>query len=199
MITPEIYWPDNLSSSLAWPELRNFHVKFNRVAPNGDWYFIRDPTQPREEDIDEREETDEEDEFDSDDSDDSYDPLVPDSFYERREERRVGNLPLRFFRTMPDSEKITPFLVAMARAAGQMPKLQRMSLETELVSEGQAHFELQYLAPGQQCDLDSEPGDSEKPRLYLLVGKWRPEEEIIKLWTEHKGVDGDIIVRYLDW
>lgn len=206
VISPILFWPINPQTAPLWPALTNFHITFNVTTPNGEWYFVRDPL--RGEVADEEEDSEAEDESEDDaTSDDSWaefcanDPLVPDTFNEKKESRAVGDSPIRIFRTMPDSEKITPLLTAMARAAGQMPKLQRLSLTADLVCSD-ACFQLSYFAPGEESRLDRELADDrEKPRLYWHLGNghWRPEEEVLLLWREAKGVDGEMVVRFVEW
>ena len=136
-----------------------------------------------------------------DDSDDdsvlSYDSLVPDTFNAKKEALATGDFPVRRFRTKPDSDQINPLLIAMARATGQMPKLERMSLAAaQSFCAGKFQFELKYLAPGQDSFQDEETGDEEKPRLYWRVGKWRPEAEVLRLWSEGKGTEQEIFVKF---
>lgn len=200
VISPTLFWPSDPPITPVWPSITNFHVDFNLNTPNGEWYFIRDPENNDESDEDE---DDDEQEESSDDSDDdsvlSYDSLVPDTFNARKEARATGDLPARCFRTKPDSEKINPLLVAMARAAGQMPKLERMSLTARLICAEKSYFELDYLAPGVEMLYVEKIGDVKKPRLYWHVGKWRPDEEVLRLWREGKGVEQEILVSFLEY
>ena len=133
VISPRLFWPSSPQTKPVWPNLTSFHVTFNLTTPGGEWYFVRDPENIEESDEDEDDDVIEVSSDDSDDDSDddsvlSYDSLVPDTFNAKKEARATGDLPVRLFRTKPDSDKIYPLLIAMARAAGQMPKLERMSL-----------------------------------------------------------------------
>lgn len=206
VISPSLFWPSNPRPAPFWQNITNFHITFNLNTPDGNWYFVRDPDMIEEED-EEREGSDEEEPTDSEPNSDSGsvlsdDSLVPDTYNEKEEARVAGNLPVRYFRTLPDSEKIIPLLTAMARAAGQMPKLQRTSLKADLICNlGNAYFEIEYLAPGQTSwnIPDENDDDEEKRRLYWQTGKWRPDGEVLRLWREAKGQDGDLLVRFVEW
>jgi len=88
---------------------------------------------------------------------------------ERMEHRAVGDYPNRQFRNSPDSEKLMPLLIAMARAAVQIPCLERMSLldsihnirarDGEIVTAGD--FAVVHGAPGQKSHLNATPADRE--------------------------------------
>ncbi len=171
------------------------------TAPEGDWYFQRDPASDEwEEPLDEDSESEQDSDTFSDFSDDSFWERsdAPETFNERRESRAVGNHPVRLFRTKPDAHKIGPLLTAMARAAGQMPKLRIMSLKGEVYGPKFTEFEVVFCAPGQSFGSGQGLEDVDKPRLYWVVGKWRPDEAIIQLWRDVKGVDGDLLVRFID-
>lgn len=205
VISPSLFWPSNPKTTPFWPNLTSFHVSFNLTTLDGEWYFVRDPDVSVEESVVEEDVDDENESDDSDDSEFSLlsdDSLAPDTFNERKEARAAGDLPFRYFRTKPDDEKINPLLTAMARAADRMPKLQRMFLKADLFCNSvYAYFEVEYLAPGEtswNCP-DKEDGDEEKPRLYWHVGRWRPEDEVLRLWREAKGVNGEILVMFVEW
>lgn len=173
------------------------------TTPDGDWYFIRDPTKPEyddDSDNDDDVEGEAEAAADSSSEDDisttSSDSFRPESFNETKEARAVGDFPLRMFRTLPSDSKINPLLLAMARAAGHMPLLQSMSLISKIRGADGAGFEIYYHAPGQRSLLDSGPGDGEEARLYCAVGKWRPEEEVLRIWRA--GREG-MKVKLFEW
>lgn len=171
------------------------------TTPDGDWYFTRDPTKPEHDNdsVDDNEtDADAEAESSSEDnsSTTSSDSFRPDSFNERREARAAGDFPIRMFRTLPADSRINPLLLAMARAAGQMPQLQGMSLVSEMRDADGAAFEIYYHAPGQRSHLDSEPADVEKARLYWWVGKWRPDKEVLRIWGEGRE---RMKVKFFEW
>ena len=58
---------------------------------------------------------------------------------------------------------------------------------------------LDYLAPGLKRFEIEDIGDVEMPRLYWRVGKWRPEEEVRRLWRKGKGTEQEILVSFLDY
>lgn len=173
------------------------------TTPDGDWYFTRDPTKPDDDDYsDDNDDVEGEAEAEADSSteDDtsttSSGSSRPDSFNERNEARAVGDFPIRMFRTLPADSKINPLLLAMARAAAHMPQLQSMSLVSKIRGADGAGFEIYYHAPGQRSHLDSEPGDEEKARLYWAVGKWRPEEEVLRIWRAGRD---EMKVQFFEW
>lgn len=196
VVSPELYWPADSSTPPSWPNLRYFHVTFDMTTPDGDWYFIRDPTKLDDDDYSDEVEDEADSSSESDTSIDSWDFLIPDSFNERKEDRAVGDFPVRMFRTLPSDSRINPLLLAMARAAGHMPQLQSMSLVSKLHSFDGAWFEIYYHAPGQRSNLDSEPGDLEKARLYWSVGKWRPDEEVLRIWRAGRE---EMKVKFVEW
>lgn len=155
VISSDLYWPTDSSATPLWPHLGTFLVEFNRTAPEGTWYFIRDPA---------------DDVFDEDDASSVY-------------------------RDFPSDPCINPLLLAMARAAAQMPKLEHMSLDSSL-SDVDASFEINYYAPGIFSDWGPEDEDEESPRLYWAVGSWRPAENILKQWWKSKEA---IQIRFLEY
>ena len=169
------------------------------TAPDGAWYFIRDPSKPVDDDegasdSDDPDDTDPEADTDSDTA--SSDSSRPDTFNERREARATGDYPIRAFRTLPSDEQINPLLHAMARAATRMPRLESMSLTSTMRDPDGAGFEIYFHAAGQSSKLDSEPGDTDQARLDWVVGSWRPEDEVLKIWQE--GREG-LRIRFIEW
>ncbi|KAL8730717.1 MAG: hypothetical protein Q9166_003909 [cf. Caloplaca sp. 2 TL-2023] len=199
VISPDLYWPANPSTPPTWPSLRQFDVQFHMTTPGGEWYFIRDPTKPIDEDEGENDSDDPDDADDETDTDSytaSSDSFRPDTFNERREARDVGSYPIRTFRTVPSDAHINPLLLAMARAAAHMPQLQSMSLTTTMRDPDGAGFEIYFHEAGRRNRHDSEPGDAGKARLYWFVGSWRPVDEVLKIWREKR--EG-LLVRFIEW
>ncbi|KAL8677527.1 MAG: hypothetical protein Q9186_006039 [Xanthomendoza sp. 1 TL-2023] len=203
VLSPDLYWPQNPSATPTWPNLRQFHVLFDMVTPDGDWYFTRDPTKPIEDetvndtdDIDNTDNTDDtddpngvdndEDETNTDSDTASSETFHPDKFNKKREARAVGDYPIRKFRTIPSDAHINPLLLAMARAASQMRKLQSISLKCSVRSSSGPRFIIVFYAAGQKCKFDSGPEETDRARLYWFVGSWRPAEEVLKIWREGK-------------
>ncbi|KAI4117730.1 MAG: hypothetical protein LQ338_007500 [Usnochroma carphineum] len=199
VISPDLYWPTNPSKPPVWPNIRHYHVEFDMTTPDGDWYFIRDPSKPVEDDEganDSDDHNNAQDESDTDSDTASSDSWRPDTFNERLEARAVGDYPIRAFRTLPSDSHINPLALAMARAAAQMPQLQSMSLTSSMRDPDGAGFELFFHAGSHVSNLDSEPEDANKARLYWVVGSWRPEEEVLKVWRE--GKEG-LRIRFIEW
>lgn len=172
------------------------------TAPDGTWYFVRDPSKPEDEheDVNDSDDPDEESVIDSDpefdfgsDSFFSTTSSCPDTFNERREARAAGDYPMRFFRTLPCDAYISPLLLAMARAAACMPRMEHMSLTS---TAHDAAFEISFHAAGQASHLDSEPGDGYKSRLYWYVESWRPDEVVLPIWRE--GKEG-VLIKFIEW
>ncbi|KAL8684720.1 MAG: hypothetical protein Q9218_008168 [Villophora microphyllina] len=189
VISPSLYWPSDTTGANPpyWPNLRHHHVEFNMTSPAGEWYFIRDPNRPIDEDEAANDSDDpEESASDTDSEPLSEDSLRPDSYTPRREARATGDYPIRSFRTLPDDALVNPLLLAMARAAEQMPRLQTMSLTSTMRDPEGAGFEVHFYGEGEHSHCDREAGGAQGARLNWAVGKWRPEEEILGKWREGK-------------
>ncbi|KAL8916579.1 MAG: hypothetical protein Q9172_006244 [Xanthocarpia lactea] len=208
IISPELYWPSNSSASPAWPNLRHHDVEFHMATPDGNWYFVRDPSKP----IDDDESADGEEGVDDDESagdadgpDDiqgepdsdasSSSSWRPDTFNERQEDRQVGNSPGRDFRSFPSDTYMNPLVLAIARAAAQMPKLETLSLTSSIRHPDSDGFDILFHAPTHASRFDSEPGNADEARLYWIVGSWRPHEEVLKAWHEAKDA---LQIKFLD-
>ena len=177
---------------IPWSKIQQFHVEFNLVAPDGEWYFQRDAEESKEKDEDR-----DEDQYGEDDmgnlsdsgetgasASSSEDEDRHDSFNERLHDRRIGALPYDLFRTYPNTAKIMPLLKALAAAATLMPQLKQISLKAGKT----AMFKVHFLSRGEKHYLDGERGIDEgesenkeilqgKRRLYFLTGRWRGEED----------------------
>ena len=156
-------------------------------ARTGKWYFILD-TNPR---IDAGEAADDSDNHEGSASDTDSEPLSevslhPDSYAPKREARAARDYPNNPFRTLPDDALMNPLLLAMARAAKQMPRLQTMSLTSTMRDPDGAGFEVHFFAEGEHSHFDTEIGGVECARLIWAVGKWRPREEVLSEWREGK-------------
>ncbi|KAL9593251.1 MAG: hypothetical protein Q9219_007630 [cf. Caloplaca sp. 3 TL-2023] len=203
VISPDLFWPTTAKTSSTptqWPNLHTFTVTFQMTSPSGQWYFTRDQSKPPDDDEFDGE-SDEPDEPWSDDSDSNpdspapSDPLRPDTYHPIREARLAGDYPIRHFRTFPADALINPLLLAMARAAVCMPKLQVMELSSTLRDPDRASFEVFYYAAG--CvDPMYVNGDKERDRLVWYVNAWRPDEEVLKAWREGKR---GISVTFVEW
>jgi hypothetical protein len=202
-ISPSFFWSENLASAPLWPNLQTMQVTFNNVAPNGDWYFIRDPYAPAELGNDEDEDVDDSTSSESTSDDDSElsDSSIPDSYNSEREARRSGDKPIRRYRTFPSNKIITPLLVSVAKAAAHMPKLQRLDLTTDLPrgnADIDAAFEMTLVTPRFRYCRHANLRVNEIDDLYRLdwlVRKWRPESEVLDAW---KNFRHDLIVKYTE-
>ncbi|KAL8768215.1 MAG: hypothetical protein Q9194_005769 [Teloschistes cf. exilis] len=201
VISPELYWPANSPSTPpAWHRIQHYHVEFDLSTPDGDWYFIRDPSTPI--DDDEGFADSDDGEYEEDDDTDS-DPVSEDEFYNRpdiydeyRERRAVGRYPPWRFRTVPSDIHINPLLLAMARSAAQMPDLQSMTLKTSRIGSYGTRFEIQFFAAGYASRWGEKIGETTEASLTWYVGSWRPAEEILKIWREAK--EG-LKIRFVEW
>ncbi|KAI4181725.1 MAG: hypothetical protein L6R41_006445 [Letrouitia leprolyta] len=186
IISPDLYWPTNQTPT--WPNLRRFYVGFNMTTPNGDWYFIRTPKKP----MDEGEENDEDGSVSSC-SDIDSDASSSDS---RNQERYVGDCPVCLFRSLRSDLHINPLLLAVARAAADMPQLQGMSLKAYTSDPKCRPFDVQFCAPMNLCSHDVKSDYEDVARLYWAVGSsWRPDDEILDVWRN--GKEG-LLIKYVD-
>ncbi|KAL8836842.1 MAG: hypothetical protein Q9176_006075 [Flavoplaca citrina] len=199
-ISPSIYWPSGLANPPSWPNLRRHFIEFQMTTPDGRWYFVRDPSAPIDDDADEDDSPDPDappsTDSDSDPDTNSEASKIPDTYRERREAVATGDYPVRMFRTLPDETLINPLLMAMARAAGQMPKLQIMGLTATMSDPSGKDFCVSYLAKGVEGPTGSDLGDVDTPRMIWSVGSWRPNNEILDVWRKQKGVSK---INFIDW
>ncbi|KAL9581718.1 MAG: hypothetical protein Q9203_005785 [Teloschistes exilis] len=194
------YHRDDPSTPPAWHRIQHYHVEFDLSTPDGDWYFIRDPSTPI--DDDEGFADSDDGEYEEDDDTDS-DPVSEDEIYNRpdiydeyRERRAVGRYPPWRFRTVPSDIHINPLLLAMARSAAQMPDLQSMTLKTSRIGSYGTRFEIQFFAAGYASRWGEKIGETTEASLTWYVGSWRPAEEILKIWREAK--EG-LKIRFVEW
>ncbi|KAL9041899.1 MAG: hypothetical protein Q9180_000968 [Flavoplaca navasiana] len=191
-ISPSIYWPSGLADPPYWPNIRHHFVGFQMTTPDGRWYFVRDPSAPIDDDEGGGDSSDPDappsTDSDSDPDTNSEASRIPDTYRERREAVANGDWPVRMFRTLPDETMINPLLMAMARAAGQMPKLQTMGLSATMTDPSGKAFCVSYVAKELESPTGSDPGDVDTPRIAWRVGSWRPINEILDVWRKEKGV-----------
>ena len=170
------------------------------TTPDGRWYFVRDPSAPIDDDENEGDSPDRDappsTDSDSDPDTNSEASRIPDTYRERREAVANGDWPVRMFRTLPDETLINPLLMAMARAAGQMPKLQSMGLSSTMRDPSGPVFCVSYIAKNVDSPTGSAPGGFETPRVDWSVGSWRPTSVILDVWRKEKGVSK---IKFMDW
>ena len=192
VISEAFFWPEEPDHPPFWPQLLNLEVEFNMTTAEGGWFFIR---------CDEEEESEEEEQEEnvpygwgsdnsasdsSSQSEMSDNSDIPDAYHEKREERAVGDFPGRLFRDKADATKLNPFFAGAARAATQMPRLQRMTLVSKVQANNKFSFRMSFFAPGQK--MYSGPGarDVDMARLVWAMGSsgYTPEESTVDIWRQ---------------
>lgn len=161
---------------------------------DGDSYFTRDENVDVEPDDDDADlSSSDGSEADDDDYDTATkqnpDPDAPDTYNEKKFALAVGEEPCRQFRGRADPGKLNPLLEAAARAAARMPRLQRMTLKTEVKAARMFTFAMRYFAPDERTGWGVGSRNVDLPRLDWLVGPsgYEPEESILKIWRQAKG------------
>ena len=88
-----------------------------------------------------------------------------------------------------DPGNLDPLLEAAARAAAQMPRLQCLTLETEIKASTLSIFAMTYLAPGERTGWGPGSWNVDRPRLNWAIGPsdYEPEESILEIWRQSKG------------
>lgn len=114
---------------------------------------------------------------------------TPDVYNEKAIDLATGREPSRYYRSQVDRSKLNPLFLAAAKAACQMPRLQRMTLKCEVRGRDWFNFVMNYYEVGQSAERGAGANDVDRPRLEWLVGKSRyePEDEILEIWREGKG------------
>jgi len=150
--SPCLLWPDYLSNTSnlpVWPSLKHYSIELNIVQADGEWYFDGYP------DLDlkvlDEEWEEQEDEMDESESElDSDEELWPPQKYNERQEILArGDYPWFEFRRTP-TKHFYAFMVAIAHACRQMPKLQAFSLRTNCEIRGGGFVEI-------SCDGNTSP------------------------------------------
>ena len=85
--------------------------------------------------------------------------------------------------------KLNPLFEAAARAAVQMPRLQRMTLETEIKTSRLSIFAMTYLSPSELTACGPGSRNADTSRLDWVIGSsdYEPEESILEIWRQAKG------------
>lgn len=221
VISPSFFWPENQNKRQStdpepdpdlplWPHLQHLEVFLNVTLPNGDWFYLRDPDDPDDDDewMDEDAVTASDLELDdSVHSSDSDNSEVPDIFNEHLQSRLDGSAPGHHFRKVLDAEKIQPMLIAMAHAATRMPEIRRLVLFLSM--ESLSGVQVEYLAPGEPGPggrmgdegEEWERANSDKKTWHVIVGqesKWKVPEELVGVWKEMGSAqedDHEVLVR----
>lgn len=103
---------------------------------------------------------------------------------------------IHVFRSVTGNSTMNPLLVAMARAAGRMPRLSSTSLDCATHPD-MPRFGVRYTA-GTACETSSgKPGVG--PRLeWTTGGLWRPGQDVLDEWKSHDRFGNeDLTVGYL--
>ena len=119
---------------------------------DGDWYFTRSNDANINSNDDDNDESSSSDTSEADDiitTIQDPDPDIPDTYNEENVALTIGEQSYRHFRGIADPEKLNPLFEATARAAAQMPHLQRMTLRTEVKASVLYYFSMKYFAPGE--------------------------------------------------
>ena len=181
---PSLFWPTSKQTPGTpnlkyWPNLQFLTVTFDLTTPSGHWYFTdysgTEPkvTSPIEDD---------DSESDSDGAKVYYDMHEIDCI--------AGITPDNNFRTYPNSTHLNPLIVAFANLIKNTssPSLLHATLTTGPVSLYDPHsfqFEICYYAPNVYAYYgDKDVEDTRFPRLYLEVGQWVRDQEVLKDLTE---------------
>lgn len=208
--------PPDDSPSPRWPALRSLTVQVGRTTPAGTWLYARDPS-----DADADADASASDRVSGrsdggwnspfstdgaltpafgDDGVDSDDSIWHETFHAYHALLASGQRPRRRFRTKVDGAALEPFVAAASRAVLRgMPRLERLLLhagegmedgETELRSGRQVAWE---------CYGGEEAGERRivvetKPSFRGAHPKWRPSEELRRLWEEYAGEEGKVEV-----
>lgn len=125
---------DVSSSTTHWPKLRNLHIDFDVVTPNGTWMFEEDP-----EDL----------------GNGVIDPDEDSDYQEMRvlDDRRDHEMPARFdwprryFRSAPNRYAYDRVHLAMAKAIPRMPNLRKLRFSAD---QGTAGCVCTYIYDGRE-------------------------------------------------
>ena len=195
VISPSLFWPDNQTKRPSWPNLLTVNVIFSMNTADGDWYFTRDDSVNIKSDDDDDDDDAESDTSSSDvsEADDTItkqdpDPDTPDTYNDRNVALAIGDEPYRHFRSKADPGKLNPLFEAAARAAAQMPRLQRMTLMTKVRASKMFVFAMNYFAPGERTGWGAGSRNVDVARLDWVIGQsgYEPEESVLEIWRRAK-------------
>lgn len=190
VISPSLFWPDIQTKQPSWPNLVSVKVVFSMNTADGDWYFTRDDNMNVASD-DDGDDDAESDDFEADDTTTKQnpDPDIPDIYNEKKVALAIGEEPYRHFRGRADPGKLNPLFEAAAQAAAQMPRLQRMTLKTEVKASRMFTFAMTYFAPGERTGRGAGSRNVDMPRLDWVIGScgYEPEDSILEIWRQAKG------------
>ena len=200
VISPSLFWPETQTKRPSWPNLVWVKVIFSMTTAEGGWYFTRDNS------VNDSSDDDDDDDNDTSSADDSSseadndtntttiyqdpDPSTPDTYNSKKIALAIGESPHCHFRRKADPDKLNPLFAAAAQAAAQMPRLQRMTLKTEVRASRMFTFSMTYFAPGERAGRSAGGSSNvDVPRLEWVVGPsgYVPSEAILDVWRRAKG------------
>ncbi len=191
VISPSLFWPNTKTKQPFWPNLVSVKVVFSMNTADGDWYFKANIESADDDDDDGESDTLSSDGSQADDTTTKQnpDPDTPDTYNEKKVALAIGEKPYCHMRGRADPGKLNPLFEAAARAAAQMPRLQRMTLKTEVKAPRMFTFAMTYYAPGERTGRGAGSRDVDMPRLDWVIGPsgYEPEESILEIWKQAKG------------
>lgn len=229
VLSPCFFWPQNPTTTTPiWPHLQYLDVFLNITTPEGNWLYVRDP-EGSDDDDDEDEDDDVEPLTVSDlleladflgienenetVSKQSNDSELPHRFSWFLQSRLDGSIPERYFRKKVDVERLNPMLMAMARAARQMPAIRRLGLRLHQYSFSEV--DVYFLARGGQPGgvipewFEANAGGEEEEGMarttkqwVIMIGeeaKWSVPNKLKAAWKSVGAEDGDEVLIEIEY
>ncbi|KAH7385736.1 hypothetical protein BKA66DRAFT_490929 [Pyrenochaeta sp. MPI-SDFR-AT-0127] len=204
-VDDSLFWPED-GSTPNWPYLQNVSIMFHMVSPSGAWFFEGPRGEGRES-------------IGYEVNESSYPPLEPtddDDVFDwecNQWHSSFESTSQYWFRISPNEKILGPFLASFAKAATNMPKLEKAVLwsplkwdvenDDNLPSEAFNYFEppgyiqgdyyaedlawgLAYHFPRASTAFAKNPGEvkCEARQIWWKVGKWRPNPELHDLFHQ---------------
>ena len=188
VISPEFFWPYDdpyavPTKLLFWPNLKDITVICSPATPDGDWYFTCNPSIASHADF-------------------ACQDTAPDDGEAQSQTLEYCDRT-NSFRSIPNPCKMSPLLIAMARAVINAPSVRQIHmlfgsvrLRSKLLgtdSELKRTFNVRYYSSGISRETWTQPVD--RNRLICEVPNWRMDEEVARHWKEALGPEGVIIYR----
>jgi hypothetical protein len=183
--------------------LEKFALEFTPNTADGRWFFLRDTAAFRQQQFDSDDEEDEDE-----DEDESLQFIV----YNRSPVRVRQVCDYNRYRSIPNSETMTPLLTSAAQMCARMPHIKQLSLKLNKNEMNRSRldtnvvdrvFELWFIAANSTLEkFDSvvqnpvipfDVDNSQRNRVYLRTGNYKPDDKALKLWREVVGLNGMII------
>ncbi|KAK3690446.1 hypothetical protein B0T22DRAFT_515840 [Podospora appendiculata] len=198
MISPDLFTG---GPGALWPTLHVFAIEANALAPSGAWYWTGDPVSTRACTPPERDDYDAGYQY-------MFPPPPPDEDPNSEPESdfaadavRNGYEPKHEWRDTPDDAKLTPLLVAMARAVQGMPNLRTGSvyLEHDLVYRsrlGCNEIAIACAAAGERFERSWDEDDDvgrgvRRCKVWVdTAAGWAVPDQVRDAWQEWLGETG---------